>query len=216
MKINCIELFKILKVKKITAGSISSLALTEGGQVYVWGSQQNGQLGIGPKNYPSPIVPVPTIVSLLGTEKIADISSGDSHAVALSETGQHFGWGKGFSLDSQIEVVSFYPKRLSEIERDHIMMLESLPQTTLERPVTERSNHSLLDQVRIEIPKRQKDHPRPLTQMLGSNQKLAGKPKEPQTQLKLASPRRLNTQSVITQSMKQSTVKQSTVKRRQK
>jgi alpha-tubulin suppressor-like RCC1 family protein len=41
-KINSIEIFKTNKVKKVAAGSISSIALTETGQLYVWGSQQNG------------------------------------------------------------------------------------------------------------------------------------------------------------------------------
>ena len=48
-KINRIELFATFKVIKVAAGSISSLALTQDGHVYAWGSQQNGQLGIGPR-----------------------------------------------------------------------------------------------------------------------------------------------------------------------
>jgi hypothetical protein len=102
-------------------------------------------------------VPVPTLVSLLATERIADITSGDSHAVAVSENGQYYGWGKGFSLESQVEVVSFYPKRLSEIERDHVMMIEH------EKPVTTRST-AILDLVNIQILPR-KEQPRPATQM---------------------------------------------------
>jgi alpha-tubulin suppressor-like RCC1 family protein len=59
------------------------------------------------------------MVSLLASEKIADVTCGDSHAVAVSEGGQIYGWGKGFSLESKVEVVSFYPKRLSELTRHH-------------------------------------------------------------------------------------------------
>lgn len=60
-----------------------------------------------------------------------NITCGDSHTVALSENGQYYGWGRGYSLESKAEVVSFYPKRLSTIERVQWLSINSTDQESV-------------------------------------------------------------------------------------
>jgi alpha-tubulin suppressor-like RCC1 family protein len=61
---------------RISAGDYHSLALTEDGKVFGWGSNNYGQLNI-PNNLP----------------RIVDIACGNYHSLALSEDGKVFAWG---------------------------------------------------------------------------------------------------------------------------
>ena len=45
--INKVEVGKGERVREIAAGAVFSCAITTNGELYTWGSGQNGQLGIG-------------------------------------------------------------------------------------------------------------------------------------------------------------------------
>jgi alpha-tubulin suppressor-like RCC1 family protein len=74
------------------AGLGHSLALGKDGTVWAWGSNLDGQLGIG--NTPSPVF-VPTRIS--GLMDVIDISAGPSHSLAVKSDGTVWAWGSNDS-----------------------------------------------------------------------------------------------------------------------
>lgn len=62
-----------------------------GGDIYVWGLNSDGQLGLG-SNKITEIKPV-QIASLSGIP-LAFIACGKNHTFAISKSGAVFGWGK--------------------------------------------------------------------------------------------------------------------------
>ncbi|XP_022618571.1 probable E3 ubiquitin-protein ligase HERC1 [Seriola dumerili] len=75
-------------IRKVCAGSQSSLALTSAGQVFAWGC--GSCLGCGSSETTSLR---PRFVEDLGITKIIDISCGDSHCLALSHENEVYAWG---------------------------------------------------------------------------------------------------------------------------
>ena len=76
------------KVIGISAGNYHSLALLESGEVYGWGSNENGQIGGGNlmvRKYPEAISGIPG--------KALSIASGDYHSLVEIENGVVYGWG---------------------------------------------------------------------------------------------------------------------------
>lgn len=78
---------KFQYIKQISAGTDHSMALTDGGNVYCWGGNQNGQLGVGtPNNVANP---VPQVVNISGTPlaNIKEIAGGRSMSYFLRANG---------------------------------------------------------------------------------------------------------------------------------
>ena len=75
------------KVVRVSCGSEHSMALTNDGQVFVWGANNLGQLGDGH------IVDCPLPCKIVIDEPISSISCGRFHSLALSTTGKVFVWG---------------------------------------------------------------------------------------------------------------------------
>ncbi|XP_035245722.1 probable E3 ubiquitin-protein ligase HERC1 isoform X2 [Anguilla anguilla] len=75
-------------VRKVCAGSQSSLALTSAGQVFAWGC--GSCLGCGSSETTSLR---PRFIEELSVTKIIDISCGDSHCLALSHENEVYAWG---------------------------------------------------------------------------------------------------------------------------
>ena len=76
-------------VVAVAAGSAYSLALTAAGQVYAWGANLFGQLGTGSRsNADSPV-----LVSMPGGVTVTAIAAGGDHSLALTASGQVYGWG---------------------------------------------------------------------------------------------------------------------------
>jgi alpha-tubulin suppressor-like RCC1 family protein/tRNA A-37 threonylcarbamoyl transferase component Bud32 len=94
------ELLSDLNITVIKCGAHHSLALTQSGEAYAWGSNYRGQIGCG-DNY---IKSMPTKLKALNDIKIKMISCGFSHSIALTENGCVYSWG--LNEDGQLGIGS--------------------------------------------------------------------------------------------------------------
>ncbi|XP_038648917.1 probable E3 ubiquitin-protein ligase HERC3 [Scyliorhinus canicula] len=76
---------------QVACGNNHSLALSKDGQLFVWGQNTCGQLGIDTKGASQP---VPQCVTSLTGMPVAQITAGGGHSFALSLSGAVFGWGR--------------------------------------------------------------------------------------------------------------------------
>ncbi|XP_078541321.1 putative E3 ubiquitin-protein ligase HERC1 isoform X2 [Lissotriton helveticus] len=83
-----IESLQGMFIRKVCAGSQSSLALTSTGQVYAWGC--GACLGCGSSEATALR---PKLIEELAATRIVDISIGDSHCLALSHDNEVYAWG---------------------------------------------------------------------------------------------------------------------------
>jgi predicted nucleic acid-binding Zn ribbon protein len=77
----------LVGIRAIVAGSFYSFALTEEGDVYAWGSNGCGELGLGDTEDRL----TPTKVPGLG--RVRAIAAGGGHSLALTESGEVYTWG---------------------------------------------------------------------------------------------------------------------------
>ncbi|XP_078139120.1 putative E3 ubiquitin-protein ligase HERC3 isoform X2 [Centroberyx gerrardi] len=80
-----------IPVSQVACGSQHSVALTKDGQVYTWGQNSRGQLGVGKKK---PSVGSPQLLNSLSANPLVQISAGGDQSFALSVSGSVCGWGK--------------------------------------------------------------------------------------------------------------------------
>ncbi|KAG1956307.1 E3 ISG15--protein ligase HERC5-like isoform X2 [Pimephales promelas] len=80
------------QVIQIACGDQHSMALTREGQLFVWGDNTHGQLGLK-KAQPRSLSAPQGVESLCGVP-LAQISAGGDHSFVLSLSGVVFGWGK--------------------------------------------------------------------------------------------------------------------------
>lgn len=98
-------------VRKVACGNRHTLALTEDGHLYAFGSNAYGQLGTASGTSST----YPTAVHALDStsEKVVSISAGDDFSVAVSDAGNVFTWGSatlgrlGHGTSSKSGVSSF-------------------------------------------------------------------------------------------------------------
>lgn len=117
------------KVAKVSAGGLFSVALTEGGQLYVWGNCEQGQLGIGNRDK---ILRLPTHLSSLSNEIIMDVVCGETHVICITTTGRLYGWGQGLAgrfknrqdFSTGSDIVCFVPRLLKEVDIVHRFVLK--------------------------------------------------------------------------------------------
>lgn len=83
-----LEALQGMFIRKVCAGSQSSLALTSTGQVYAWGC--GACLGCGSSEATALR---PKLIEELATTRVVDISIGDSHCLALSHDNEVYAWG---------------------------------------------------------------------------------------------------------------------------
>lgn len=104
-----IESLGPLTVTAVAAGMSHSLCMSDSGDVYAWGSNSDGQLGLMMPRSERPSDPaeeediaepysmVPALVEAPGLddERVIKISAGARHSVALCESGAAYSWGYG-------------------------------------------------------------------------------------------------------------------------
>lgn len=65
--------------------------MREGGQLFTWGHNTHGQLGVGSQ---SALIPQPQLVERLQGISLAQIAAGGAHSAAVSLSGAVYSWGK--------------------------------------------------------------------------------------------------------------------------
>jgi alpha-tubulin suppressor-like RCC1 family protein len=83
------ELLSDLNITVIKCGAYHTMALTQSGEVYTWGSNYLGQIGFGDNKMNL----IPTKVKGLDENEIKMISCGFNHSMALTESGSVYSWG---------------------------------------------------------------------------------------------------------------------------
>ena len=78
------------RIKMISAGDCHSMALTQDGCVFAWGSGSCGQIGHG--GYEDVLEPVQIGGALTG-RRVREISAGGEHSLALIDDGRACAWG---------------------------------------------------------------------------------------------------------------------------
>lgn len=80
-----------VQITQVTCGFWHSHALSRGGQVFSWGQNRYGQLGLGLDGQG---IPTPQIIQSLQGIPFAQITAGGAHSFALTPSGAVFGWGR--------------------------------------------------------------------------------------------------------------------------
>ncbi|KAM7276060.1 hypothetical protein ACFE04_017926 [Oxalis oulophora] len=81
------------QVRYISAGYSHSCAITVDGELYVWGNNANGQLGLGIKS--PKLVSLPTQVQCLKGISIQMAALASDHSIAVTDGGETLSWGGG-------------------------------------------------------------------------------------------------------------------------
>lgn len=101
-------------VVQIACGQNHSMALTNDGQLYSWGCNRFGQLGLGTASEQEK---KPSLITSLAGIPIAFIACGSNHSFAVSKSGAVFGWGK--NTCGQLGLTDFinrkYPGQLKSL-----------------------------------------------------------------------------------------------------
>ncbi|XP_051115282.1 ultraviolet-B receptor UVR8 isoform X4 [Andrographis paniculata] len=80
---------------EVACGGAHTVFLTVDGELYVWGKNANGQLGLGKKA--ENIIPLPRKVECLDGVTIKSVSLGFEHSIAVTDKGEALSWGGGES-----------------------------------------------------------------------------------------------------------------------
>lgn len=113
------------RIVAVAAGYFHTLALAETGNVWAWGLNDKGQLGIG-QDIPSS--PEPRLLKSLQGEIISNIAAGMEHCMALSNHGEVFSWGSsehGRLGHGQAPGLSFFLRSRPEYKPRRIRALET-------------------------------------------------------------------------------------------
>lgn len=86
-----VEALEGIPCKAIIAGGWHSMALSEIGDVYVWGWNESSQLGFGRDTIK--IEATPKLLDISEDDRFVAIAAGSRHSMAVSENGILFGWG---------------------------------------------------------------------------------------------------------------------------
>ncbi|XP_063277626.1 probable E3 ubiquitin-protein ligase HERC3 isoform X2 [Prinia subflava] len=78
-------------IVQIACGDQHAMALSRGGELFTWGQNTHGQLGVGSQTMTTPI---PQLVERLKGIPLAQIAAGGAHSTTVSLSGAVYSWGK--------------------------------------------------------------------------------------------------------------------------
>ncbi|XP_010521375.1 PREDICTED: ultraviolet-B receptor UVR8 isoform X2 [Tarenaya hassleriana] len=90
-----LEVLGLKDVLYVSAGYSHSAAITVDGELYMWGKNSSGQLGLGKKA--AKVVHSPVKVESLNGITIKSVALGSEHSVAVTDGGEILSWGGGGS-----------------------------------------------------------------------------------------------------------------------
>ncbi|KAI5459671.1 regulator of chromosome condensation 1/beta-lactamase-inhibitor protein II [Mariannaea sp. PMI_226] len=106
------------KIVKIACGSYHSFAIDKKGQVWGWGLNNFGEIGIEYNaGEDDAVILQPAKLESLGDYNITDIDGGEHHSVACSDKGELFTWGRvdgyqvGFEAEDLNKDIAIYDER---------------------------------------------------------------------------------------------------------
>ncbi|KAJ8765337.1 hypothetical protein K2173_012034 [Erythroxylum novogranatense] len=113
------------EVGQISAGYHHSCAITVDGEMYMWGRNSNGQLGLGKKAEKA--INLPTKVECLNGIAIKKVALASEHSVAVTGGGEALSWGSdsfgqlGHGLESSFlglfkSTNEYTPRRIKQLE----------------------------------------------------------------------------------------------------
>ncbi|XP_065082582.1 probable E3 ubiquitin-protein ligase HERC2 [Ochlerotatus camptorhynchus] len=85
-----VQIDTVANVARIYSGSQFSVALSFDGTLYSWGKGHGGRLGHGNSEHSN----VPKLIRALEGKKIVDVAVGSAHCLALTSSGELYGWGR--------------------------------------------------------------------------------------------------------------------------
>ncbi|OXA59725.1 putative E3 ubiquitin-protein ligase HERC3 [Folsomia candida] len=88
---------KSLKIEYIACGKYHSLALDINGNLYSWGFNHFGQLGLSLSHEDCEVVKYPQLVKSMASKVVIQIAAGENHSVALTENGSLYCCGSNSS-----------------------------------------------------------------------------------------------------------------------
>ncbi|XP_065692195.1 E3 ISG15--protein ligase HERC5-like isoform X1 [Patagioenas fasciata] len=78
-------------IVQVACGDQHAMALSRGGELFTWGQNAHGQLGVSRQ---TALIPKPQLVERLKGIPLAQIAAGGAHNVAVSLSGAVYSWGK--------------------------------------------------------------------------------------------------------------------------
>lgn len=110
------------QVVSVAVGQFQTGAVTEGGELYMCGGNQDGQLGLGNKEEHLVLTKVGS-GNDFGNEKVNMVACGHTHTLALTETGDVWSWGSGSNgcLGLPDNTTRLVPTRVSPLEKKGIV-----------------------------------------------------------------------------------------------
>ncbi|XP_009946693.1 PREDICTED: probable E3 ubiquitin-protein ligase HERC3, partial [Leptosomus discolor] len=78
-------------IVQIVCGDQHAMALSRGGELFTWGQNAHGQLGVGSQ---TTLISQPQLVETLKGISLAQIAAGGAHSAAVSLSGAVYSWGK--------------------------------------------------------------------------------------------------------------------------
>ena len=108
-------------IKEVCCGHAHTLAVNQYGQLYSWGQNDSGQLGIGLENIPD-VVRKPVLNTHINN--VAKLAAGHEHSLALTKTHELYVWGTGpltgLGVEDNVSVpthLNFAEKQKSNVPR---------------------------------------------------------------------------------------------------
>ena len=108
-----------LNIVKIVCGKLHSMCLSSKKKIFTWGTGLNGRLGHGHNED----VLVPTEIQMLSNLRVINISAGDSHSAAITQTKKLYMWGNGSygRLGTGFEVSATKPVLVEDLANKEII-----------------------------------------------------------------------------------------------
>lgn len=108
------------QIQEITAGDKHSMALNKDGNIYTWGRNASGELGLG---FTSPFEAKPNLLNSL--DKVVAIDAGWDSSAALLEDGSVWRWGHRYYLRKSPEQVDITDVKDISIGDSQLLMLKN-------------------------------------------------------------------------------------------